>query len=329
MKSLRERWRQWFFRRQKSEAGRIVLDRRRVYILPTPTGLLFAVVLVVMYIGAVNYNLGLGHALVFLLVGLGHNGMLYAYRNLIGTGLASGRVRPVFAGETAVFELLFDNRRSESRPRVHLQLFEPDAALPPNKSVIADLSANTVTAVELPVRTRRRGRHPLGRLTVSTRYPLGLFRVWSYPWPNAHCLVFPAPIFQPLPAATASDHAHGDHPVQSDDPEDFAGFRRHRPADSSRHIAWKLHARDTADAPLQVKEFSGHGSAELWLDWSMTPTDADLETRLSILCGWVLQAERADLNFGLRLPGIILPSGSGESQLTRALESLALFGEAR
>lgn len=329
MKSLRERWRQWFFRRQKAESGRIELDRRRVYILPTSSGLLFVVVLVVMYIGAVNYNLGLGHALVFLLVGLGHNGMLYAYRNLVGTGLSSGRVQPVFAGETAIFELLFDNRRSESRPRIHLQLFTTDAtSSPTDVPIVADLPPNAVSAIALPLVTRRRGKQPLGRLTVSTRYPLGLFRVWSHPWPETHCLVYPSPIFQTLPAATASDRMHGDQPVASDDPDDFAGFRRHRPGDSSRHIAWKHHARDTTDSPLLVKEFSGHGAAECWIDWATTPTNADTETRLSILCGWVLQAERANMKFGLRLPGRTLPPGNGDAHLTLALETLALFGDA-
>jgi hypothetical protein len=53
--------------------GRTVADRPR----PAPhlhradrAGLLYAVVLVVMLIGAINYNLSLGHALIFLLAGL-------------------------------------------------------------------------------------------------------------------------------------------------------------------------------------------------------------------------------------------------------------------
>ena len=63
--------RQWLFRFGRDEQLPVVLSQRRIFILPTKTGLLFAIVLVLMLIGAINYNLSLGHALVFLLGGLG------------------------------------------------------------------------------------------------------------------------------------------------------------------------------------------------------------------------------------------------------------------
>jgi hypothetical protein len=59
--------------------------------------------LVVMLLGAINYNLALGHALVFLLAGLGVVGMIHTFRNLFGLVITPGRCEPVFAGETAHF----------------------------------------------------------------------------------------------------------------------------------------------------------------------------------------------------------------------------------
>ena len=61
----------WLFRLGPDEDLPIVLTQRRIFILPTRGGVLYASVLAVMLIGAINYNLSLGHALVFLLAGLG------------------------------------------------------------------------------------------------------------------------------------------------------------------------------------------------------------------------------------------------------------------
>ena len=63
-------FRQWLFRLKPDEHLPIVLTQRRIFIVPARSGLLFAAVLCLMLIGAVNYNLSLGHALVFLLAGL-------------------------------------------------------------------------------------------------------------------------------------------------------------------------------------------------------------------------------------------------------------------
>jgi uncharacterized protein (DUF58 family) len=54
-----------------------------------------------------------------------------------------------------------------------------------------------------------------------------------------------------------------------------------------------------------------------------------VESRLSILCQWVLQAERFGQAYGLRLPGIAIPPSRGEAQRNRCLEALALFEVAR
>jgi uncharacterized protein (DUF58 family) len=49
-----------------------------------------------------------------------------------------------------------------------------------------------------------------------------------------------------------------------------------------------------------------------------------LEQKLSRLCAWVLAADRLDLRYGLRLPGVDLPPASGEAQRRACLTALAL-----
>ena len=99
---LREALGQWLFRFGRDEQLPVVLTQRRIFILPTRAGLLYGVVLCVMLIGAINYNLSLGHALVFLLAGLGLVAMVHTFRNLLGLRLMPGRADPVFAGEVGL-----------------------------------------------------------------------------------------------------------------------------------------------------------------------------------------------------------------------------------
>jgi hypothetical protein len=57
----------WLFQLRGPQAGPVVLVQRRIFILPTRQGFVFAGVLVLMLIGSINYGLSLGFVLTFLL----------------------------------------------------------------------------------------------------------------------------------------------------------------------------------------------------------------------------------------------------------------------
>lgn len=310
-------FRNWLLRWNRSDGTMpIVLTQRRIFILPTRAGLVFAVVLAVMLVTAINYSLALGHALVFLLAGLALAGMVHTFRNLAGLVIAGGRTEPVFAGETAHFPLHLSSDREV--PRLALEFQAGDGP-----SVAADIEAGGRMRIELPLPTHRRGWLDLPRIRLNSCYPLGFFVAWSYPQPAMRCLVFPRPIAQPLPSP-ASAPAAGEGKGDSGQ-EDFAGLRQHQPADSPRHIAWKAVARNFEQRPLLVKQFAGGAGEELWLDWELLPGASDIETRLSILAGWVLGADATGALYGLRLPGLAVKPSHGADHLRRCLETLAIF----
>lgn len=95
----------WLFQWRGPEQGTIVLVQRRVFILPTGQGFLFAGIIVLMLTGSVNYDLSLGFILAFLLGAAGIQIMLHTFRNLAHLKISAGRVAPVFAGEPAHFHL--------------------------------------------------------------------------------------------------------------------------------------------------------------------------------------------------------------------------------
>ena len=319
VRSIPTRLGNWLFQGDRPAVGQIVLGQRQIFILPSAGGILYGLVLTVMYLGAVNYSLGLGHALVFLLAALGLTGMVHSFRNLAGLRLESVRGDPVHVGETARFKLRLDNDRREPRPALTLAFKGEDP-------VTVDLAAGDAQLAAVPCRTTRRGWLVPPRLTLFTRFPLGIFRAWSYPRLDFRILVYPAAIERPFPDPHSGDRP-GTHGNDAGD-DDFAGFRPRQPGDPLRHVAWKNYARDPLDRPLQIKRFSGASAPDRVFDWQDLGS-LPSEKRLSILTGWVLRASAADLGYTLRLPDRAIGPGSGVAHLHLCLKALALHGLAQ
>jgi uncharacterized protein (DUF58 family) len=74
---------------------------------------------------------------------------------------------------------------------------------------------------------------------------------------------------------------------------------------------------------LLVKEFSGALHASQWFDFASLD-GMETERRLSVLCRWVLDAERDGVHYGLRLPGRVIAPGIGDRHRAQCLEALAL-----
>jgi len=295
-------------------AGDLRLDRRRVYILPTKAGLLFAVVLATMLLTAVNYSLALGYALTFLLAGVGLVSMLHTWRNLVGLVLRAGRAEPVHAGEVAELGLLL--RNLDGPERFAIDLFVPGTARPTR----IDIAAGTEPLVSVALPTDRRGWQALPRMRLSTTFPLGLWRAWAWWHPQARVLVLPRP---ETPAAPMPESGASGTERTGRGEDDFAAIRPFRPGDSPRRLAWKAMARSGGDA-LLVREFEGGAGGQLHLDWDALPAGLDVESRVSRLARWVIDAEAAGLGYALRLPGVSLALDAGPAHRAACLEALAL-----
>jgi len=344
----RERWLQrwyrdhrerWLLRREGVDAGAVTLTARRVYILPTRPGVAFTGLLLIMLIGALNYNLGLGFALTFFTGACAVADMFLTTRNLAGLTLAPGRAAPVFAGDEAQFELHLHNptRRDRFAIRVGFELVPTSTATAAKGAgrattgaagTAADVAAGATTAVVLSAPTRTRGMLAAPRIRLAASFPLGLFRAWAY-WkpapPVLSVLVYPAPETppQPLPShGAASEDGHGAVGL-----DNFAGIRSYQQGDPLRHLAWRQIARhDPAlGGQLVTKQFDGGAVAELALDFAELPVHLDLELRLSRLTQWVLQAEARALPYRLTIAGHTHGPALGDAHRAACLRALALY----
>lgn len=304
----------WLFQLRGPERGEVVLVQRRIFILPSRAGLVFGVVLLLMLTGSINYALSLGFVLTFLLASVGVSAMLHTFRNLAGLRIKAGKTAPVFAGEIARFAVSLKNPTRTAR--FNLRLLHDR-----RESDVVDIPAETTVVATAKVPTVKRGLLRPGRLTLTTRFPLGLLRAWSYVELDTHCIVYPrpAPPGLPLPRPEASDAQGGSQGYGRDD---FAGLRQYHAGDSPRHIAWKAAAREQG---LLTKQFTGTAAMQLWLSLALLPAELDLEEKLSRLTRWLIDAHAGGLAYGLRLPGVTIGLGSGEAHRDRCLEALALL----
>lgn len=294
--------------------GTVVLGRRQLFLLPTRYGLLFALIVAVLLLAAINYGNGLAYALGFLLAAVATVSMLHTHRNLHRLRISAGAAAPVFAGELARFDVALANEARAARFGVCLEQEKKELAC-------VDLAGQGGATVALSVRAARRGYQVAPAFALATRFPLGLLYCWSRPIRlEQACLVYPKPA-EPQPFRAAPTETHEAEQGARPGGDDFIGVREYRPGDSPRHIDWKAVARG---GEWITKQFGGGYQQLLWLDWGALE-GLDAETRLSVLCRWVLEAERAGLRYGLRLPGTGIAPDGGEAHRHACLRALALF----
>ncbi len=301
-------------RPREPEALPVQFDRRRVYVLPTRFGMFFATLLLVMVIGALNYNNNPALLLALLLVGAGLASLVAAHLQLSGLRVQAIDAEPVAAGSPLLVRVHVQADPSRARHGMRLD----DGAL--------DLTPATLNLAgghgeaQLTVPTLHRGWLDLPRLRVSTTQPLGIARAWSYVWPEAPLLVYPAPEPHgpPLPAGSGDQVQARLHPTG----DDVHHLRAYRAGDARRAIAWKPSARrDT----LLVREYEQPLGADVELAWHAL-TSLAFEARIGRLARWVDEAERDGRRYRLSLPGLTpIGPGHGAAHRHACLRALALL----
>jgi len=318
---LDRRRRSWRTRATASDRGEVVLGQRRVYILPTRAGLSFGLLLLVLLIGSINYNLGLGFGLTFLVAACAVVDMVATWRNLAGLTLRAGRAGTVFAGAEAPFELHVANTTSLDRYAVWI-----DVEQAPTPRHALDAAAGETVGVALAAPAPGRGWQAAPRVRIVTQFPLGLFRAWSWWQPDSRALVYPFPEAD-APALPPSGHPSPDGSGSAGS-DDFAGVRSYQPGDPLRRLAWRQIARLDPElgGALVTKQFEGGSIDELLLDFDALPARLDVELRLSRMARWVLEAEARALPYAFRLGRLELDAGLGAAHQAACLRALALYG---
>lgn len=311
--NLKQRFRlSRFISGEKSVDTPVTLNHRRIFILPTQRGLGFVVLIAVLLLIAFVYNNNLAYMLAFLLGSVFFITIVHSYKALAGLVLQKGRSQPVFAGEAAGFTIHIDNPTGLERHHVQIALQDSQSL---------SIPAHSVAPITLYSLTEKRGLHSAGTVTLFSTFPLGLFRAWSPVRFNLTVVVYPkpAPVEMPFPLASSAQDRQA---LSSNSGDDFYGLKQYQSGDSIKHIHWKAFAKGLG---VLSKQYAGDDSAEdIRLDYELAPGH-NVEERLSRLCRWVIDAERAGIRYGFTLPGLTLAPDNGPAHYRKCLEALALF----
>ncbi len=313
-RSIRRRIDDFVERHSPTSPGSILLHNRRLYILPTRFGYLFAVMLFVLFLAAINYQNSMAFVLTFTLTALGIVSLWYTHKNLLNLEISLQTPRPVFRGESCEFIFTMKNANNSTRYAVGLQYGQETpvyAMVPPEGSARAILS----------LATSRRGQFGPKGINIFTRYPTGLFHAWGWLRFEVPILVYPKPSINAVLQQTLTEQYHGKASTSTIEGDDFAGLREHRQGESLRHVSWKAYAQGKG---LLTKTFQGQAQPSLWIDWSALQ-QGSLEDRLSCLTSMVLLAENDNLKYGLKLPGTTIEQQTGLAHRQACLTALATF----
>ncbi len=306
---------QRFWRLAPADRAPVVLRHSRIYIVPSRRGLALMATLTIMLLTSMNYALSLGFALTFLAGGLVASALLQTFRGLAGIAIS-----PLAAGETFVggelgFTLSLANA-GHARQGIVVTAREG------NHLLTLDLPSGASRPVLLMVRAQRRGMLALGRVTLSTDFPLGIWRAWAYVHFPLEGIVYPEPEAPTPVLPPGIDGPDARRPARMADAE-LSGLREYQRGDPMNRVAWKAVARG---AGWYTKQFEGTGGGgPLDLNWAEMPPGMAIEARLSRLTAWILMAEREARAFSLTLPGTALPTAQGPAHRRAALTALALF----
>ncbi|GGQ94879.1 DUF58 domain-containing protein [Deinococcus ruber] len=308
----------------------------RIYVLPTRFGGAFVLFALLTLIGCINYLLSLGYALTFLLLGVWVVGAVSASRVLTGLHLELTPPERAFAGGEALMEAAVHVPEGQQRTPVGVKVGGVLTWLP------AEVPQTGVLRVPIRLPTPQRGEVPLPTVRFEGHDPLGLWHSTSYPENTSSgspppedadagqagatlppfLLVFPAPeVGAPPPPLATQRESNPDSQRRAGDEEAY-GLREYRPGDAPRRMAWKQTAR--LGTPL-TRLYDAPAASMLTLDWDDTRALEHTEARLSRLTAWVLEAERRNAAFVLRLPGVVLDVPASSGQVRRALELLAKY----
>jgi uncharacterized protein (DUF58 family) len=313
---LRARAAAWVRRRQGEDQLPVAISTRRVYILPTRAGAAFGSLLLVMLLAGLNYSNSIALLFTFLLAGFALIAMHLTHRNLVGVTLRGVATVDGFAGEHGRILVTLENGTDTARIGLDCETERTDRTP-------VDVAAAGSARADLSLALERRGRIRIDRIRLSTAFPFGLFRAWTYAHVNIDVLAWPVPRgrFEPPPETASGGNSPAVHRAGD---EEWAGLREFRSGDSPRQVAWAAFARGRG---LLVKVYESPVAHQRSFDLATVP-GADLETRLEQLAAWVVAAHARGERYGLRLGARDIPPGAGNEHRERCLDALALHGVA-
>lgn len=306
-------WRRWLNRRMPA-ANEQTLSHRSIFILPSGFGILWSLLVVLLFLFGTNYQNNLVIGMALLLASIFISTILHSYRNLAGLTVTATGEAYSYAGQ----QLSIPIKLSANKPLFQLQLSYQTA----NPLRVAQVTTEPQTRL-VAFDTTIRGQRDPGRLRIESRYPLGLCRVWSWLDLNTSHSVFPAHSAGSVALTALDDATAGTSGSDLHGVDEYAGLRNYIPGESLKQVAWKQWAQERG---MLSKEFSQPAGEPIWLSLSEQLSGERLEQQLSVLSYQVDQlAKQPHRPWGLTLDGKRLGPNIGNAHRIACLAALGCY----
>lgn len=308
---FRKRWQAWLDRRLP-RIQQVRLTQRNTFIFPAEEGIAYLVVVLMIFIGGINYENSLMLGTAFLLASLFLVTIVSTYLNLAGTVLTAARAEPACVGELAFVEIMLE---SPKHRRYGLNVILGDFC------ETLHLTPDKTGTVMVPFEALQRGKGYPPRLLVESRYPLGLVRAWTWIAFDQYAVIYPKPVRCELQVGGEGIQGK-QRTVRQQHDEEFAGIREYREGDSLKSVHWKQFAKS---GELFTRYREGAMASTMVLTFDSVPGPG-LETKLGQLTWWAKELESKKIPFAVKLPGVTIAVGAGPTHLYKVLNALALYG---
>jgi uncharacterized protein (DUF58 family) len=319
-------------------ADRHTLNHQNIFIFPAKFGGVFLLLCMLLFLLGTNYQNNLMLILCYFLLGIFLVNLLASYINFARINVKIGKCPEVFVKDNLHIPLWLNANshgsltlnglldfKFQTRQTKKQQKLTPDS--------ITQVDVNDFSnPINISHRCKDRGKLVLSRLTISSVYPLGLYRCWTHLAFSHEIIVFPSPLPCEIelhkhqqPTSKKGTKIHD----QQTGHDDFSHLKAYQVGEPLYHVAWKQLAKGRG---MVSKQFSTLSSQIGWLRLSSShqggseiTTAQKLETELSKLSFQVIELSRTGQTFGLDLGQTCIVPNNGSSHRLVCLKALALY----
>jgi hypothetical protein len=304
-------WTQWVKKRIR-QGNPQILNSKNVYIVPSGFGWVYGVLVLSLLTGAINYQISMIFLLTFLLAIVGFVSAWEAHANIKDLSIRFISIEDAQQGKPAQLTLLI---QAHQKIRFGLEFH-----IGSQSKIRVEKTPNQGGQIFLPIETSVRGYFSVPPIIISSQFPFGIFKVWSYARFDECYYVYPQPIdpgFWPTPIA----HENYSDQLSLGQDEIFDLKQVENPWVEPNRIAWKIAAKGQG---WYLKTMSSP-KGDYWLFRLRDLPIGDLETKLQHMSYWLHTAQANGYVYDMELKNSSPHFAQGEEHLKELLRQLALY----
>jgi uncharacterized protein (DUF58 family) len=301
---------------KKAKSAPLTIGKKQIYIIPTPPGLIFLLVIFVIFTGSFNENNNMGLLFSFFLFFVFLISIKETRNSILNLKINSIKIENSFAFSSANAKFYFSNTKNDKKA---IEVSTAD-----EKIKIDSIKKNSTLKANLYIKSKKRGVYNSPVFLISSCYPYGIFKSFSYVSSKEKRVVYPAPAKKAISLTNLKSLMENYGNIQNSNKkeDEFKGLKEYEKGDSIKRISWKSYSRGLG---LYTKDFGEEINFDNIIIYFDKIKIKDIETKLSIICKTILDLEISGLNYGINIKNLEIPPGKGPDHQKKCLEILAEY----